>query len=330
VTDATTELASINNQTKAQFQWTVLGAGAMACLGAARLWQLTNTASVTLLLRRQSAVLEIQKTGGIRLRERVRESMAKVEAQLIEQCETTVSNLLVCTKAQDAEEAIASVAHLFTSETNIVLLQNGIKMQQRICSAYPSQRVYALSTSQGAYLQAPFDVIHAGFGQSYLGILSHHAGSQSLPAEALLHALPVQSFNIRWDANITARLWVKFAINCAINALTVIYDCKNGALLNAPERLALLQELCTEIQDILEHTAATPSIGNLFEQVEVVLLATSENISSTLQDIRKGQTSEFSHFNPYLCELARVRQRPCPVNERVISLFSDRMARSAD
>ncbi len=302
----------------------------MACLWAARLWELPNIARVSLLLRRQSAVEDLQEAGGVRLHEAEMETLAAVQGQHIPLIDTAISYLLVCTKAQDAEKAIASVAHCFTPDTKIVLLQNGIKMQQHISQAYPSHKVYALSTSQGAYLHAPFDVVHAGFGQSYLGLLSPSAANESTSPDTLLHALPVQRMNIHWDANITSRLWIKFAINCAINALTVIYNCKNGELLHHPQSLRTLRALCEEIQLILNRTPTSPSIDNLFQQVEAVLLATAENISSTLQDARKGQPSEFIHFNPYLCELAQSQKIENPVNEQVIARFSTSFAKLAD
>ncbi len=302
----------------------------MACLWAARLWELPNIESVLLLLRSQSAVADLQKAGGIRLRRGKTEILAPVQGHFIPSVDAPISHLLVCTKAQDAEEAIASVAHLFTADTNIVLLQNGIKMQQKVSKHYDKQKVYALSTSQGAYLQAPFEVVHAGFGQSYLGVLSPSLGDKPAQAERLMQSFPVQEMNIQWDANITARLWIKFAINCAINGLTVIYNCRNGELLQHPERLATLRTLCDEIQHILNHTPASPALDNLYTQVETVLLATADNVSSTLQDARKGQTTEFTQFNPYLCELAQNYHLTAPANERLIHQFSATLARMAD
>lgn len=306
----------------------------MACLWAARLWEmpepLQHHRKITLLLRRQEEVQLLRERDGLRLTERDNRLHAHVKGSLISQHTLAITHLLVCTKAQDVEEALASVAHLFTSHTCIVLLQNGVKVQQKIVSLYQEQCVYALSTSQGAYLQAPFDVVHAGFGASYLGLLTPTGSSAKRCSENLLEQLPASTLNIHWDANITSRLWMKFAINCAINAFTVINNCRNGELLQNTRIRGELIALCTEIESVVNNVPQTAPLVGLFTQVETVLLATADNISSTLQDARKGKTTEFDHFNPYLCQLAQQSQTANPVNTHLIDLFYQSLAGLAD
>ena len=44
--------------------------------------------------------------------------------------------------------------------------------------------------------------------------------------------MPAQAMRIEVDDHIAMRLWQKFAVNCAVNALTVVHDCANGELLH--------------------------------------------------------------------------------------------------
>lgn len=37
-----------------------------------------------------------------------------------------------------------------------------------------------------------------------------------------------------WSLDILSRLWRKLALNCAINPLTVLHDCRNGETARAP------------------------------------------------------------------------------------------------
>lgn len=302
----------------------------MACLWAAKLWNTPHVTELILLMRRQEQQEALESAKGIRLYEGDKELFAPVRGALISQLRTPISHLLVCTKAQDVEIALASVAHLFDANTCIVLLQNGVKVQEKVCRLYTSQMVYALSTSQGAYLSKQFEVVHAGFGQSYLGLLSPLGRHTSHSPKALLQLLPSAELNIQWDENITSRLWKKFAINCAINALTVIHNCRNAELLRNQEINSTLKALCQEIEFILRHCRECPSIADVYSQVETVIKATAENISSTLQDARLGRPTEFTHFNPYLCELAQKYQLPNPINERVIEQFTANLARVVD
>lgn len=321
---------SIDSQTQDRHHWHVLGAGALGCLWAARLWEASPERDVTFILRQPSELRNLKNAGGVRLHEHNHELRAPVLGTLISQLRHPIRYLLVSTKAQDAEAALASIAHLFNTETCIVLLQNGVKMQQQMARLYHRQQVYALSTSQGAYSQGLFEVFHAGFGQSYLGLLSSPKRDVSDRPETLLTLLPTQKMKIQWDANITSRLWTKFAINCAINALTVIHNCRNGELLANADIRDTLAALCNEIECVLQQVSQAPPINDLFTQVEGVLLATADNVSSTLQDARKGKPTEFEHFNPYLCELAQKTQTATPVNERIIALFYASLASLAD
>ena len=138
----------------------------------------------------------------------------------------------------------------------------------------------------------------------------------------MLHSLPSGAMNISWDSNITGRLWAKFAVNCAINALTVIYNCRNGELLTLPNARSELLKLCDEIQHIMLTVSACPEPLALLDKVEVVLTQTASNFSSTLQDVQKGRPTEIAYFNGYLCELAQLAKQVCPINESVLYRFN--------
>ena len=127
--------------------------------------------------------------------------------------------------------------------------------------------------------------------------------------------------NIHWKSNITNSLWIKFAINCAINALTVIYNCRNGELLSEPAAANELVGLCAEIQSILTSVAECPSPLNLYQKVETVLQATAQNYSSTLQDVRNGRPSEIDYLNQHLVELAKSANLESPINNSVLRRF---------
>ncbi|MEX2334286.1 MAG: 2-dehydropantoate 2-reductase, partial [Pseudohongiella sp.] len=174
-----------------------------------------------------------------------------------------------------------------------------------------------LSTSHGAWLRAPYDVVHAGAGDAWLGQLNA-AADASGQLQSLLDLLPARQFNVRKDNNIELRLWRKLAINCAVNALTVIHDCRNGDLLTIPDARQALATLCDEISTLLQGIPGAPASDDLHAQVHAVLTVTADNLSSTLQDIRRGRPTEISHLNGYLCELADRHRLACPANKAVL------------
>ena len=309
--------------------WHILGAGAMGCLWAARIWQYAqlseHTSAVqaaTLLLRDEAAFARWQRLEGVLIISNGSETLVPVAASTIANAPGLIDNLLICTKAQDALLALRSVAHLLHANSRVLLLQNGIKAQITIAERFPELALYCLSTSHGAYLRSDYNVVDAGLGQSYLGSLHPEHLFSGEDASALLNALPSESMNISWDSDITGRLWTKFAVNCAINALTVIYDCRNGELLTRPEATAHLRALCVEIEGIMGTIAACPHPLTLLKRVETVLVATAQNYSSTLQDVRNARPTEIAYFNGYLSELAQLAELDCPLNEAVLHSFN--------
>ncbi|MDO9475671.1 MAG: ketopantoate reductase C-terminal domain-containing protein, partial [Pseudohongiella sp.] len=125
---------------------------------------------------------------------------------------------------------------------------------------------------------------------------------------------PVSAMHIQIDQDMSARLWLKFAVNCAINAMTVFYNCQNGALLSNPIAKQHLEKLCIEISTLLAALPECPALPDLWQHVQQVATATEHNYSSTLQDIQRGKPTEIAHLNGWLCELAACHQLPCPLN----------------
>lgn len=296
--------------------WHLLGAGAMGCLWAARLAQ--QGAMVTLLLRDECDLRRHAEAGGqITLEEEDVLQRIPVQAQLAASVVMPIQQLLIATKAQDVETALAGVNHAIAPHTRIVLLQNGIKAQRSASAAFGTQQVYCISTSQGAWLRAPLHVVHAGSGETWLGQLGHTGTLDS----TLLQSLPIATMGIRTDPDIEGRLWRKLAVNCAVNALTVLYDCRNGELLTHSKGRVELLALCAEIDALYAALPETPALDNLVGQVDAVLKATAQNFSSTLQDFRRGKVSELSELNGYLCELAHNYKLDCGLNEDVLRRF---------
>jgi 2-dehydropantoate 2-reductase len=314
--------------------WHVLGAGAMGCLWAVRLWQHPPLARrVTLLLRSAEELETYRRHGGVRLEEgwenpqRAGDTvgagaiLTPVPAAAITDAGPALSHLLVATKSQDVAAALHSVRARLTPGTCIVLLQNGVRVQREITDQYGADRVYCLSTSHGAWRRGPFHVVHAGRGTAWLGQLE---SNNVWALDALLARLPAAAMQIDTDPHIARRLWQKFAVNCAVNALTVLYDCRNGELLKIPQARRDLDALTGEIERLLDLLPEVPPLPDLRESVAEVLRVAAENVSSTLQDARQGRATELAHLNGYLCELATLHGLDSPLNIGLLQRVASR------
>lgn len=300
----------------------------MGCLWACRLAE--HGWPVRLLLRTEQRVSGYRQGGGLILESGYDRHTFPVPAQCVAES-GSVDALLLATKAGDALQALESVAHRLHETSVIVLLQNGVAVQEAIHRQYGAGRVLCLSTSHGAWLRTACHVVHAGAGQAWLGSLEQSTeGTGSVLRERVLQQLPAGFMRIRAEPDMRRRLWRKFAVNCAVNALTVLHDCRNGELLTQPAAAADLQALCEEVEGLVDALPQAPAIGLLWPQVRTVLEASADNVSSTLQDVRAGRATELRWLNGWLIALAEQQGLDCPLNRSIAGRLSIAVPQSAD
>ena len=273
--------------------WHILGAGSLGCLWATRLSR--AALPVRIILRNQQRLTDYRIAGGLSLIETDRTSRYPLTAEL-PTAGTPIRRLLVACKAYDAEAAVAEVAERLQPGTEILLLQNGLGSQQAVAARWPSCRSLFISSTEGAYRAKDFEVLHAGHGQNWLG-------DPLDPAPPLwLAELAAAGIPYSWTGNIEARLWRKLALNCAINPLTVLHDCRNGELLAQREQLHLL---CDELSQMLVACNQAEAADALEEEVLRVITATAGNYSSMHQDVRNGRRTEISYLLGHACRTAQ-------------------------
>ncbi|MGY4530997.1 2-dehydropantoate 2-reductase [Pseudomonas sp. TE3786] len=273
--------------------WHILGAGSLGTLWAARLAR--ANVPVTLLLRNRQRLASYRQLGGLTLVEQGQASLYPVPAQSVDDTSPIRLLLLAC-KAYDAEAAAASVAHRLTTDAQVVLLQNGMGSQDAVAARLPRARCILASSTEGAFRDGDFRVVFAGHGHTWLG------DPQNPVPSAWLADLQNAGISHEWTPDILSRLWRKLALNCAINPLTVLYDCRNGALLEHPAEVATL---CAELSELLSLCGQTAAAEHLDEEVQRVIKATAANYSSMHQDAAQGRRTEISYLIGHACAVAQ-------------------------
>lgn len=292
--------------------WYIIGAGAIGCLWAAY-WRQAG-ADVVLITPQPRTGNTLQLT--------IADNTVELPVQCLSLDQlvnsgATIDRLLITTKAQDTAAAMQAIAANISAQAILICLQNGMA-GMTLPTLFPRQTVLTAITSDGAYRSSAMSVIHAGFGTTWLGC-SQANGSPSTDLTAILQELPTAYLDIRLCENIERRQWQKLAINSAINALTVIYDCKNGELLNKPEALTQIAQLCQEFDQVasaarIEHDKA----GDLNLLVQQTLSNTAENFSSMYQDIQQKKGSEIDFINGAICQLGRQYHIATPHNQYLV------------
>ncbi len=273
--------------------WHILGAGSLGTLWAARLAR--ANVPVTLLLRNRQRLASYRQGGGLTLVEQNQSSLYPVPAQSVDDTSPIRLLLLAC-KAYDAEEAVAGVAHRLTCDADVVLLQNGMGSQDAVAARLPRARCVSASSTEGAFRDGDFRVVFAGHGHTWLG------DPLNPTPPTWLADLQNAGISHEWTPDILGRLWRKLALNCAINPLTVLHDCRNGGLQEHPAEVATL---CEELSEVLHLCGQPDAAEHLAEDVQRVIQATAANYSSMHQDVAQGRRTEISYLLGHVCAVAQ-------------------------
>jgi 2-dehydropantoate 2-reductase len=295
--------------------WHIIGAGSIVCLWTAQFLKQGLAPEFVLRESRYNAQDSSQQKLTITNLDGTEETYP-VKTTTAKRVESSIQHLLVCTKAQDALSAIQSIAHKMADNGQIVLMQNGMGSQQDIVRKFPALNIWAATTTEGAWMKDGFHVCHAGSGKTWVGPLSHSCNRQ--PIESLFQLPP----SIHFADQIEHKLWEKLAINCAINGLTALYDCRNGELLENQHRKHRLTAIANEVAAVRK-AAGIPEERSLTESAYEVCKGTANNHSSTCMDARHGRKTELPYINGYLIQKAQELEIPVPENRKLLTDLKD-------
>jgi 2-dehydropantoate 2-reductase len=264
-----------------------------------------------------------------------------------------IKRVLLCTKANDAVAAIESIWHRLNqspSGSKIIILSNGaLAIRDGIYKHFGKHHGVKLvlgTTTHGAHTTATsnvsnqskpsYDIIHAGDGSTYCTDEEFIRICQSVGYDSA-----VQS-----ELQMNCILWRKLAVNCVINPLTAIHNVKNGQLLDTKHqeqdikvitksileeisRIAILEmteliEKEMEGDSLAQVMLSSLSISSLEKFVFRVMLDTSDNISSMLQDVRANRVTEVQFLNGYMVSLGKAKHGiDCPYNTEMVRLVEN-------
>jgi 2-dehydropantoate 2-reductase len=227
-----------------------------------------------------------------------------------------IRRLLITVKAHQTATALDTIAHRITPDTVLLFLQNGMGAWQIAEQRFPDSPCLLGTTTEGAWRAADHHIVHAGRGETWIGTLQPR---WQTAVDAVVQQWRPTLFKPKADRNILARLWRKLAINCAINPLTVLYDCRNGELLEKPAALAQMQTICQEVERVMGAALGAPAGQPLFELACEVARKTGANQSSMLQDYRRGNPTEIDFITGYLVREAARLGIAVPENNAVLT-----------
>ena len=259
----------------------IVGTGAMASLFAARLSQ---HAEVTMLGTWKEGLAALEARGLLLAEADGTEETYPVHATADPKDCAGSLYALVFVKSWQTPRAARQLTECLDSEGVALTLQNGLGNLETLLEALGEKRAALGVTTTGATMVGPGHVHVGGAGTTYVALHSR--------LEPLIDLLRKAGFMVEVAEDLEALVWGKLAINAAINPLTALLGIPNGELLARPHALALMDEAAQETADV----AYARGVKFPFEDPGAVAAdvagRTASNLSSMLQDIKRGAPTE--------------------------------------
>lgn len=293
----------------------VVGPGATGCLLAALLARLfaseKNSRDTVWLLDKHKDRAEKISQQGILLQGLQGEYRVKIQASASTQ-EIGITDLVVITvKSYHTQQAILHAKPLVGKDTAVLTLQNGIGNIETIQEAVGQDKVIGGVTNLGATLVDVGQVIYAGKGETAIGRMD---GKIPAILRSIREIFNRAGLETRISRDIKGALWSKLIINAGINALTAITGLKNGRLIETEETRRILRLAVTEAIRVAKRKKIKLLYDDPLAKVEAVCVATSENISSMLQDVMKNKVTEIDYINGVIVRQGQELGIPVAVN----------------
>lgn len=219
--------------------------------------------------------------------------------------------LLVTLKAWQVSGAVKTLSASLPASSPILLLHNGMGTQEELTSL---RQPLLLGVTTHAAKRDGNMIVHAAGGTTHIGPGNAAGSDFSGLADALHQALP----DVAWHNFIIPASWNKLAVNCVINPLTALYNCRNGELKHHRDEVV---SICNEVAMVMQREGHHTSPESLLDYVEQVIDSTATNISSMLQDVRVQRHTEIDYITGYLLQRARAHGLTLPVNNRLYELI---------
>ena len=288
--------------------WYILGAGAIGHLLA---WKLHQAGVETCLIYRAGQLAEHPKR--IQPADGLAEQPIDCQRTAVDQLTPgQIKQLILTTKANQASQALTDIRPALADGALVILAHNGMGVYEEVQAQFPELNLALAVTTEGANWQNEQTLNYAGVGSTRLG----QPNQTAMPDWAA--PLTRGDTHISWEADIERALWEKLVINCAINPLTAIHQCKNGELGRNPKLREQVKTLCKELEAVTRARGDNELANTIEDKVFAVIEATAENESSMMRDIKDGRASEVNYISGFFLESAEQRGTLCSENLKIL------------
>ena len=225
--------------------------------------------------------------------------------------------VIIAGKARSLDSLSKLAAKLLKTDGIAFAITNGLGNIESLSHELGIQRVVYASTTHGANIPSYSTVEWAGKGQLNLAISTK---SQNEKLKTFCNSIAEIGINCEIIEDGRSMVWNKVLINIAINPLAALAGVKNGDLL---ETEMFANAVFTMIEGANVARAEQIDVGTnqqLEEELRRVLVSTSSNSCSMLEDIKEGRTTEISVLNREIVNRGEKLGIMTPLNNMLASI----------
>lgn len=220
--------------------------------------------------------------------------------------------VLVCLKTTANHLLTDLLPPLLKPSTLVILVQNGLGMEERLSQAFPNLAIAGGLAFICASKRGPGHIEHMDFGKLTLGLYKHAAtaGDNNHTSEETVLRTVVADFNNAgveslFTANLALARWKKLVWNIPYNGLCVVLNSSTDQLMNQPQSLAILTDLMLEV--IAGARACGHAIDDSFAQAMLDSTRTMKPYAPSMKldfDLKRPLEIEAIYTNPILAASA--------------------------
>ena len=201
--------------------------------------------------------------------------------------------ILVTTKANNVIEVLDKIKKYLKKNAKVILLNNGL-VDLPVDNFLSTSPLINSATTFSAYKKDNIFYL-TNRGKTFL----------SVDKNKELVNFFAQSSNL--DVIFSKKLiYLKFAINCILNPLSALLNCKNKEFLKDKYK-RLINKLINELEHFYQEQKIIVTKLDIKNFLNDVLLKTSENFSSMQQDLKHKKKTEIDYLNGYILQKTTIK-----------------------
>ncbi|MBN1153830.1 2-dehydropantoate 2-reductase [candidate division KSB1 bacterium] len=230
--------------------------------------------------------------------------------------------VMVLVKSYQTESKLPVIDRILKPHGICISLQNGLGNAEKIAARIGPSRTIIGITYQGVRTIRQGAIEHTGVGDTIIRTDPINA----TPVGFIAACLNSSHIKTELSPNIDSHVWMKVAINAAINPLTALLEISNGELLEDQRLIDLMKKIIIETMTVAREFMVEIDADSLFAHLIHVCRQTTRNHSSMLQDFERGVETEIDSINGAIKHLGASRGIDVPVNRFLIEEINRKYA----